>query len=145
LDIRVITDRFSASPQIAPSDAYALAEAGYACVINNRPDGEAPGQPSSADIEDAVRAAGLSYTHIPVSGMNMGHDRIEAMAEVWSQTSGPVLAYCRSGTRSIVLWALACAPDHEPDWIIKAAARGGYDLSGLRTRLAERHNQARSV
>ncbi len=119
--------------QIFPADLEAIADAGIRLVVNNRPDGEEPGQPPSAEIEAAARAAGLDYRHIPVAG-GFPRDRVEAMAEALEQ--GPLLAFCRSGTRSTWLWALARASrGAEAEGLIGQAAEAGYDLNPLRLHL----------
>lgn len=120
---------FVAPRQIFPADVPALAAQGIRLVVNNRPDGEEPGQPSSADIEAAASAAGLGYRHIPVAGA-FPADRITAMAEALDR--GPVLAFCRSGTRSTWLWALArSSRGADGRTLIHQAAQAGYDLSPL--------------
>ena len=104
---RVLSDTvLVADRQICPDDMEAVVAAGVALVVNNRPDGEEPGQPTSAEIEAAVRAAGLDYRHIPVSG-GIGPDQVAAMAAAMDE--GKLLAFCRSGTRSTALWALAAS------------------------------------
>jgi len=120
-----------AAPQIALEDLPGIVAMGVRRVVNNRPDGEDPGQPSSAEIEVAVRAAGLDYIHAPIVGMP-GPDAVRAVAGAL-ETDEPVLMYCRSGTRSTFAWALAMrALDRaEPDEIREAAANAGYDLSRL--------------
>lgn len=129
---RRVTDQFSVSPQIAVSDVAAAAEQGFVLIINNRPDGEDPAQPSGAEIEAAARAAGLDYLAIPIRG---GPDaaQVEAQREAMDQASGPVLAYCRSGTRSIVTWALGQAAAGRTDrkTLIALGTEAGYDLSGV--------------
>ncbi|HEY1605367.1 MAG TPA: TIGR01244 family sulfur transferase [Allosphingosinicella sp.] len=115
-----------ASGQIAPADVAKAAEAGIRTIVNNRPDGEEPGQPTSAEIEAAAKAAGLDYRHIPVAG-GFSQAQVEAMAEALE--TGPALAFCRSGTRSTYLWALARARQGEAaDAILRAAAEAGFDL-----------------
>src|SRR5579859_5636724 len=104
-DFRKVTDAFSVAPQIAPADLAAAAAQGFTLVINNRPDGEAPDQPGSAQMEAAARAAGLDYVHIPVRG-GPTLDQVEAVQAAIAEAKGPVLAFCRSGTRSIVTWSL---------------------------------------
>ncbi|WP_428152250.1 TIGR01244 family sulfur transferase [Brevundimonas sp.] len=120
-----------AAPQIAIEDLAEIARMGVRTVVNNRPDGEDAGQPSSAEMEDAVRAAGLDYVHAPVAGMP-GPDAVRAVADAL-ETGEPVLMYCRSGTRSTVAWALAMrALDRAgADDLREAAANAGYDLSRL--------------
>ncbi|HEX8572038.1 MAG TPA: TIGR01244 family sulfur transferase [Allosphingosinicella sp.] len=119
--------------QIFPADLPALAAAGIRLIVNNRPDGEEPGQPASAKIEAAARAAGLDYRHIPVSG-GFPAARVEALAEALDH--GPVLLFCRSGTRSAWLWALARASrGAQAPALIRQAAEAGYDLRPLEPHL----------
>lgn len=122
--------------QVFPADLRAIADAGIRLVVNNRPDGEEPGQPSSAEIEEAARAIGLGYRHIPISG-GFPAERIEAMAKALE--AGPALLFCRSGTRSTWLWALARASlGADAEGLVGSAAEAGYDLSGLRPFLIRR-------
>lgn len=120
-----------AAPQIAIENLAEVVAMGVRRIVNNRPDGEDAGQPSSAAMEEAVRAAGLDYVHAPVAGMP-GPDAVRAVATAL-ETGEPVLMYCRSGTRSTVAWALAMrALDRaQPDELREAAANAGYDLSRL--------------
>ncbi|WP_300579419.1 TIGR01244 family sulfur transferase [Phenylobacterium sp.] len=129
---RQVTDQFSTSPQISEADVAAAAAQGFVLIINNRPDGEDPAQPSGAAIEAAARAAGLDYVAIPVRG-GPTSEQVAAVREAIDQAEGPVLAYCRSGTRSIVTWAIgqAQAGALEPDTLIALGAQAGYDLSGV--------------
>jgi uncharacterized protein (TIGR01244 family) len=131
-DIRKVTDDFSVAPQIALGDLAQAARDGFRLVINNRPDGEAPGQPTSAEMEAAAKAAGLAYVHIPVVG-GPGPAQVEAVAQAVAEADGPVLAFCRSGTRSIVTWSIGQAqagalPRGE---LVSLGANAGYDLSGV--------------
>jgi len=141
MEIKVITPEFSAATQVAPSDMEALVQAGYASLINNRPDGEMWGQPRADQVQAAAQAAGLTYTFIPVRG-GVSLDQVDAMRAALAQATGPVLAFCRSGTRSTMLWALARATETSSDALITAAAQGGYDLSGLKSQLDALHQQA---
>ncbi|MEA3048175.1 MAG: hypothetical protein QOG84_11 [Sphingomonadales bacterium] len=112
--------------QIAPADIAAL---DVRIVVNNRPDGEEPGQPLSADIAAAARAAGLDYRDIPIAG-SISAAEVQAMAEALD--AGPALLFCRSGTRSTWLWALARASrGGDPDQLVAAAAEAGYDLGPI--------------
>ena len=118
--------------QIEPEDVPAIAAAGVTMVVNNRPDGEEPDQPFAAEIETAVRAAGLSYRHIPVSA-GLYPDQVLAMAEALEAAEGKALAFCRSGTRSTYLWALTRAQAGEgAEEIERKAAAAGYDLTPIR-------------
>ncbi len=135
-DVRRIDESISVAPQIAPGDLGELGEDGFALVINNRPDHEEPGQPDGAAISEAARAAGMAYVAIPVTPGGFTHAQVTAMAEALAGAPGPVLAFCRSGTRSTNLWALAEASrGADPATLIAKAAAGGFDLSGLRPAL----------
>ena len=126
-----LTPMISVAPQIAPEDCALARAQGFAVVVNNRPDGEAAEQPDAATIRAAAEAAGLRYAHIPIDQSGFSMPKVEAMAAVLA-AGGPVLAYCRSGTRSTNLWALAAASRGEdPEAIVAAAAGGGYDVSGM--------------
>lgn len=121
---------FVAQRQLHPAEMPSLAAVGIRLIVNNRPDGEDPGQPSSAEMEAAARAAGLDYRHIPIAG-GFPVERIEAMAEALHK--GPLLAFCRSGTRSTFLWALARSALGVPaEESVAAAAEAGYDLGPIR-------------
>jgi uncharacterized protein (TIGR01244 family) len=131
LQVHKLDDMILVAPrQLLPADIPALAEQGIRLIVNNRPDGEEPGQPTSAEIEAAARAAGLDYRHIPIAG-GFPPERIEAMAQALDQ--GPALAFCRSGTRSTFLWALARSARGAPaEETVSAAAAAGYDLRPIR-------------
>ena len=127
-DFRRVTGQVSVSPQIDLADIDEAARHGFRLVINNRPDGEAPGQPTSAEVEAAAHQAGLAYAHIPVRG-GPTPAQAEAMRELIAQAGGPTLAFCRSGTRSIVTWALGQVMAGAPrDELVAAGAAAGYDL-----------------
>jgi uncharacterized protein (TIGR01244 family) len=131
-EFRKVTDDFSVSPQIVVDDIARAKAQGFALVINNRPDGEAPGQPSSADMEAAARAAGIGYVHIPVRG-GPTPEQVEIERQILAEARGPVLAYCRSGSRSIVTWSIgqALTGARAPQELIALCAEAGYDLSGV--------------
>lgn len=132
MQIRHITDRFAVSPQIAAEDLAALKSNGFALVISNRPDGEETGQPTAAEIATAALAAGLQFRHIPVAG-GFGEADVAAMADALSSAEGAVFAFCRTGTRSTLLWSLAQASaGGDPDEIAMAAAGAGYDIAPVR-------------
>ena len=130
---RKLTDAISASPQIALDDIERAAREGFTLIVNNRPDGEADDQPTGAEIEAAARARGMDYVAIPVSHAGFGQGQVDAMAEALEGADGRVLAYCRSGTRSTLLWALAAASRGEsPNVIAARAADAGYDIAPVR-------------
>ena len=129
-DFRAVTAEFSVSPQVTIEDVARAGSEGFCLIINNRPDGEVPGQPSSAEIEAAAVASGLSYAHIPVSGRPTA-EQVEVLSRALA--AGRTLAFCRSGTRSIMTWALGRLESGELDrgQILAACARAGYDLSAV--------------
>lgn len=128
-----IADQFFVSPQITADDVAEAQALGVALIINNRPEGEEPGQPAGADIEAAARAAGLRYIAIPVRGMAIDPAHLDAFDKAVAETDGGVLAFCRSGTRSTVLRAFARARAGESvDQIIDEAANAGYNIAGQR-------------
>jgi len=131
-----LTSDILVAPQISVA-AIAEAQAqGVTCVINNRPEGESDDQTPGAAIEAAARAAGLDYVAIPITHSGFSQPQIAAMVEALKGAQGKVLAYCRSGTRSTNLWALAEASQGgDPDSLINIAAKAGYDLNGIRALL----------
>ena len=138
MDVKRINDHVSVSPQISPADFPALKALGFTAVINNRPDGESPDQPSSATMQAAAETAGLSYHFIPLGRDGVSPQMVDAETEALEGSAGPVLAFCRSGTRSTTLWALSQAgkvPAHE---IVTAAAHAGYDISHLLGHLSQK-------
>ena len=127
---RKLTDSFFAAPQISLSDVTEAKAAGISLIINNRPEDESADQPSGAEIETAARAAGLDYVAIPVTHAGFAEWQVTAMADALAQADGKILAYCRSGTRSTLLWALAQASKGEhPAVLAEKAADAGYDLT----------------
>ncbi len=134
--MRRLDERVSVAGQVLPSQMGEIAAAGVTMIVNNRPDGEEPGQPDAAEVEAAARAAGLGYRHIPIAGGFNGDDVI-AMAEALDEAGGGrVLAFCKSGTRSCYLWALARSEKGaEAEVIVAAAAAAGYDLRPIRAYL----------
>ncbi|MEL7446398.1 MAG: TIGR01244 family sulfur transferase [Pseudomonadota bacterium] len=133
---RTISDGFLASPQIAISDVELAKSEGVSLIVNNRPDGEEPSAPQGNDISMAAEAAGLRYVAIPVGHSGFSEVQIDQLVEALASADGKVLAYCRSGTRSTLLWALAQAKlGVSPDEIAKLAGQGGYDVSPIRPML----------
>jgi uncharacterized protein (TIGR01244 family) len=100
-------------------------------IVNNRPDDEEPGQPSAAEMAAAAKAAGLTYRHIPMAG-GLSAALVREMAEALAEAEGPLLAFCRSGTRSTYLWALAEAQNGaDGEELMRKAAAAGYDLGPI--------------
>jgi uncharacterized protein (TIGR01244 family) len=132
-EFRRLSDTMLASPQISVADVAAAKAAGVALIVNNRPEGESDDQVPGAEIEAAARAAGIDYLAIPIGHSGFSQPQVAALADALARTEGPVLGYCRSGTRSTLLWALARASaGEEPDAIAAAARGAGYDVSPVR-------------
>ena len=130
---RTLDDSISVFGQIEPEDVEAAKEQGFTLLINNRPDNEQPGQTAGAAIEAAAHASGLGYVAIPVDHAGFAEWQVVAMADALEKADGPVLAFCRSGTRSTFLWALARHRlGDEGEGLIAKAAGAGYDLSAIR-------------
>ncbi len=130
---RKLSDTVYASPQIGLGDVNAAAAQGIAMIVNNRPEGESDDQTPGAEIEAAAKAAGLGYVAIPVTHAGFSESQVKAMVEALDAANGPVLAYCRSGTRSTLLWALAQASrGADPQALAAQAAQAGYDVSPVR-------------
>lgn len=131
---RQLTETLYVSPQIGVSEIETARALGVTMVINNRPEGEEPGQPTGAEIEAAAQAAGLSYAAVPVTHAGFSPWQLDGMGAALDQAGeGKVLAYCRSGTRSTLLWALTRArAGDDADALSAKAAAAGYDLSPIR-------------
>lgn len=135
MDIRKLTPAYAVSPQIDPEDMPAIAAAGYTTVINNRPDMEIPPSHHAEVMQAAAQAAGLTLVTLPVTHMTLNAQTVAAQKDAMVSSRGPVLAYCASGTRSSILWALGQAGNMATDEIVAKAAAAGYDLSGLAPQL----------
>jgi sulfide:quinone oxidoreductase len=137
MDIRKINRGLSVSPQIAPADMAELKMAGFRSIICNRPDGEGNDQPTFSEIEEAARAAGLEARYMPVVPGRVADEDAGRFDEALSDLPGPVLAYCRTGTRSTTLWALGRGrARHATADILAATKAAGYDMSGVVRRIA---------
>ncbi|TPE61830.1 TIGR01244 family phosphatase [Sandaracinobacter neustonicus] len=131
-DIRRLTDSFAAAPQITASDIAGIKAAGFGFIVNNRPDGESADQTPGDDIEAAALEAGLGYCAIPIDQSGFTVEQVAALSALMVSPR-PILAYCRSGTRSTNLWALAAASRGEDvETIIDSALTAGYDVRALR-------------
>jgi len=129
---RKINDTISVAPQIDLDDIAAAKAEGVTLIINNRPDGEDPSAPQSADIETAARDAGMKYIAIPITHSGFSGPQVDAMIAALAD-GDKTLAYCRSGTRSTLLWSLAQAKQGvDPDEIARLAGNAGYDITPVR-------------
>ena len=118
--------------QIQAADLEEARRHGVTMIVNNRPDGEDDGQPTSAELEAAAEAAGLDYRHIPIV-RGMGPAQIEEMASARSELGdGKMLAFCRSGMRSTLAWAVACREAGTPrDELEEKANKAGFSLAAV--------------
>ncbi len=130
---RKLTETMLASPQIGLAEVAAAKAQGVVLIVNNRPEEESDDQTPGAEIEAAASAAGIAYVAIPITHAGFSEQQVNAMATALQGAGGPVLAYCRSGTRSTLLWALAEASGGgDPATIAARAAEAGYDISPVR-------------
>jgi uncharacterized protein (TIGR01244 family) len=131
--LKTLTDDILVAPQISVADIEEAKALGVTLVINNRPDHESPDQPEGSEIEAAARAAGMDYVAIPVTHAGFSAWQLDATEKALEASAGTVLAFCRSGTRSTLLWALTRARAGENcDKLSAAAAKAGYDLTPVR-------------
>lgn len=132
---RKLTDRILVSPQITLDQVADAKAQGVTIIVNNRPDDEEPGQVNGAAIEAAAKAAGIAYVAVPVAHGGFAPWQLDEMASALEQTEagGKMLAYCRSGTRSTLLWALTRARGGDDGDVLAAqAAAAGYDIAPVR-------------
>ena len=141
MDIRKIDEDISVAPQIALEDVAEIARLGFKTLVANRPDREEPGQPAMADIEAAAEEHGLNWVYLPVESGNVTDQDVDQFAPMIRNADKPVLAFCRSGTRCTILWALSAARDHEPQDLLSKAYRAGYDITGLIPRMLKQGSQ----
>lgn len=135
MDLRQITPRYFVSPQISVEHVPAIVEAGFTTVICNRPDGEVGAAQHASRLEEAVLAAGLEFILNPFDNSSMTAEHMTRQREVLDAAKGPVLAYCRTGTRCTVVWALGQAGSVPVADILQAAEGAGYKLDGMRRQL----------
>ena len=133
--MRQITATYFVSPQIEVDDLPTIAAAGIRTVICNRPDEEVPPSHQAAALKAAVEAAGLKFVLMPVTHTTMTSDLVAAQHAAIADNEGPVLAYCASGTRSSIVWALGAVGEMSVDDILAATQAAGYDLGGMRPTL----------
>ena len=135
MDIRRISDTYAVSPQIDASDVALIAEAGFGTIICNRPDAEVMPMQQAAAIEEAAKNAGLAFVINPVTHQGLNMSMVTLQRETIETAGKPVFAYCASGTRSTIVWALGQAGNLPTDDIVTAAMAQGYDIAGLRPQI----------
>ena len=136
MDIKHLNTQLSVAPQITQGDLPAIAAAGFKSIVCNRPDGEGADQPTFVEMEQAATALGLQAAYLPADSGKVTDDQGAAFGKLLAELPGPVLAYCRTGTRSATMWALAQAPHADAASLLQTTANAGFDLSGLAARLA---------
>ena len=136
MDIRKINEGLSVSPQITPAEIAALKDAGFRSIIANRPDAEGADQPGHEEMGKAAKKAGLEFRYLPVTPGIVTDETADAFSTAMTELPGPVLAYCRTGTRSATLWSLAEAKTRPLPEILAATKAAGYDMSGVARRIA---------
>jgi len=137
MEIRKIDDTISVAPQITVEDVAEIARLGFKTLVANRPDHEEPGQPAMADIKKAAEEHGLKWVYMPVQSGNVTNEDVDQFAPMIRDADKPVMAFCRSGTRCTILWALSTAREHDLEDIVSRAQRAGYDITGLAPRMIE--------
>lgn len=132
MDIRPLTDGYAVSPQIAAEEAADIAAAGFKTVICNRPDGEVPPEFQAEAIRAAVEAAGMRFVENPVVGGAITPENVSSQGAAIADQPGPMLAYCASGNRSSIVWAMSQAGTRPIEELIATPAQYGYNLEPLR-------------
>lgn len=135
MDIRQVTPAYSVSPQIQASDLAEIAKLGFKTVLCNRPDIEVGPDEQAAAIRTATEAAGLSFVENPIQNGAMTEENVALQMQTLAEAEGPILGYCRSGTRSTVAWMFGSAPTTPAAQLVQTAADAGYDLAGLQPQL----------
>lgn len=136
MDIKQISDKLSVSPQIQLSDLEAIKEAGFRSIICNRPDAEGSDQPGHQEISAAAAEQGLAFHFLPVTAGVVTDETAEAFGKLLNELPGPVLAFCRTGTRSATLWSLSQAKSIPLTEILAATKAAGHDMNGVARRIA---------
>lgn len=144
MDIRHLTQTYAVSPQISREDVAVLKAAGFATVICNRPDAEVPPDLAGERIREMVEDAGMRFVENKFAGDELSMEHVAAQGEAIAESSGPVLAYCASGNRSTIVWALSEAGRRDPDELIAIAEAHGYpQVAKFRDQLQELARQRR--
>ena len=136
MDLKKITEKTAVSPQITTQDIAAIKEAGFRAIICNRPDGEGADQPSFEEIEAAAKKAGLQAAYVPVTSGKVRDEDVESFGAALKDLPRPVLAYCRTGTRSATLWSLHESKKRPIHEILAATKAAGYDMNGVARRIS---------
>ena len=136
MDLKKITEKVTVSPQISPADMGAIRDAGFRAIICNRPDGEGADQPSFEEIEAAAKAEGIEARYVPVQSGMVRDEDVAAFSAALKDLQRPLLAYCRTGTRSATLWSFHESRKRPMAEILAATKAAGYDMNGVARRIA---------
>lgn len=129
MTIKTVTQHLSVAPQLSPTDIQAIRDMGFKSIVCNRPDGEGADQPTFAEIQHEAEKNGMICQYQPVVSGKVTRDDADTFCEAIQRLPGPTLAYCRTGTRSITLWAMYAAPSIGYDEVLRLAHGAGYELS----------------
>ncbi|MFT5706758.1 MAG: sulfide:quinone oxidoreductase [Oceanospirillaceae bacterium] len=135
MQLHQLTANLSVSPQLNVADIEQISAAGIKTIICNRPDNEGEDQPESASIREACEAQGIKWHYLPVNPKEFTDQQGIEFGQLLQEIEGPVLAYCRTGTRCTNLWALSVADKLSLDDILSTAKNAGYDVSKLSERI----------
>ena len=138
MDIRALTPTYAVSPQITPDDLPAVKAAGFTTVIDNRPDAEIPSALHAVNMRAAAEALGLEFVENQVISGGLTAENVEKQAATLAAAKGPVFAYCASGNRCSIVWALVHAGKLPTDDLINVPAQYGYNLEHLRGQIEAR-------
>ena len=135
MKVTKLTPNISVAHQLTVQDLEEAVAAGFKTIINNRPDGEAPDQPPSEELATAAKRLGLAYHHIPAVSGQISTEQVETFRTALGGAAKPALAFCRTGTRSTTLWALAASDRLSVSEILQTTSEAGYNLEALRPQL----------
>lgn len=136
MEVKTLTSELSVSPQLSIADIKSAKEQGFKAIICNRPDGEAGDQPTFAEIEKAAKKLGLETHYLPIVAGKVTDTEVAAFREALIALPGPVLGYCRTGTRTATLWSLSQASTLPLAKILAVTKAAGYDMGGVARRIA---------
>jgi uncharacterized protein (TIGR01244 family) len=126
-----IIEDYVVSDQITEEDIEQLKEAGFKTIFCNRPDNEEQNQVTVKSIQDKAIESGLNFIHQPVIGGQISQNDIDQFSDYYDAAEKPIFAYCRTGTRSSMLWALSESGKRSIDEILRLTSAAGYNLSNL--------------
>lgn len=136
MQVKRLTPDLAVGPQITQADVATISALGFRSIVGNRPDGESTDQPAFSSIATEAKRQGLEARHIPVVASEIGDADVADFREALRELPTPVFAFCRTGKRAALLWALANSNSLTPDERLSSAAVHGYDLSAFRERLS---------